>query len=78
MLFRSGVTGLSGKGYRARSVEERLIGKAGSEAELNDAASVVADGVQANADIHASSAYRSQLARVATVQALRASLLKAG
>lgn len=75
---RIGVTGLSGKGYRAHGVEERLIGKAGSEAELLDAASVVANGVQASADIHASAVYRSQLARVATVRALRASLLKAG
>jgi aerobic carbon-monoxide dehydrogenase medium subunit len=74
---RVGVTGLSGKGYRARGVELLLIGNAGSQAGLKDAASVVADGVEANADIHASAAYRSHLARVATVRAIRASLLNA-
>ena len=74
---RVGVTGVSGKGYRARGVEDRLIGKAGSEADLHDAAVVVVTGVQVNADLHASANYRSQLARVATIRALRASLLKA-
>lgn len=71
---RVGVTGLSGKGYRARAVEERLIGGAASDVEIKEAASVVAAGVEASADIHASAVYRSQLARVATVRAIRASL----
>ena len=71
---RIGVTGLSGKGYRARGVEDRLMGQAASDVEIRDAASVVADGVQASADIHASAAYRSHLARVATVRAIQASL----
>ena len=72
---RVGVTGLSGKGFRARAVEERLIGIEGSEAGLKDAASVVADGVEASPDIHASAAYRSHLTRVATVRAIQGSLL---
>lgn len=72
---RIGVTGLSGKGYRARAVEERLVGSDASEAALRDAASVVADGVEASQDIHASAAYRSNLTRVATVRAIQASLL---
>mgnify|MGYP000110482996 CR=1 FL=1 len=71
---RVGVTGLSGKGYRARAVEERLIGGAASDVEIKEAASVVAAGVEASADIHASAVYRAQLARVATVRAIRASL----
>jgi len=71
---RVGVTGLSGKGYRARAVEERLIGGAASDVEIKEAASVVAAGVEASADIHASAVYRSQLARVATVRAIQASL----
>lgn len=75
---RVGVTGLSGKGYRARAVEERLIGNDGTEASVKVAASLVADGIEASADIHASAAYRSHLARVATVRAIHASLLNAG
>lgn len=71
---RVGVTGLSGKGYRARAVEERLIGGAASDVEIKEAASVVAAGVEASADIHASAVYRAQLARVATVRAIQASL----
>jgi carbon-monoxide dehydrogenase medium subunit len=74
---RIGVTGLSGKGYLARAVEERLIGKSASEAEIKDAASVVADGVEASADIHASAVYRAHLTRVATVRAIQASLTNA-
>jgi carbon-monoxide dehydrogenase medium subunit len=76
-FVRIGVTGLSGKGFRARNVEQILIGVVGSEPELSGAASVLTFGIVANADIHASAAYRSHLARVAAVRALRASLLNA-
>lgn len=68
---RVGVTGLSGKGYRARNVEERLVGLEGTEAELTAAAAAVTDGIEASADIHASATYRAHLARVATVRALK-------
>ena len=74
---RVGVTGLSGKGYRARAVEDLLVGTAGAEADLKNAAAVVAEGIEASADIHASAAYRAHLARISTERALRASLLKA-
>jgi len=71
---RLGVTGLSGKGYRAREVEARLIGKAGAEAEVKDAAAATADGVEASSDIHASAAYRSHLACVAAARSILRSL----
>ncbi len=74
---RVGVTGLSGKGYRARAVEERVMGSSGSDAELAAAAVVAAGGVEASADIHASAVYRSHLARIATARALTASLCAA-
>jgi carbon-monoxide dehydrogenase medium subunit len=74
---RIGVTGLSGKGYRARNVEDRLTGSAGAEADITAAAQVVADGVEANTDIHASANYRAHLARVATARAIRSALAKA-
>ena len=74
---RVGVTGLSGKGYRARAVEDLLVGTVGAEEDLKNAAAVVAEGIEASADIHASAAYRAHLARISTERALRASLLKA-
>ncbi len=77
-FVRVGVTGLSGKGYRARGVEERLLGTAGSEQDCKHSAEVVAEGIEASADLHASAAYRTHLARVATERAIRAGLTKAG
>lgn len=77
VFARIGITGLAGKGYRAGAVEARLLGKAGSESEVKEAAAVVADGVDAMTDIHASAPYRSQLARVATARAVMAALAKA-
>jgi carbon-monoxide dehydrogenase medium subunit len=74
---RIGITGLSGKGFRAQGVEARLQGKAGTESEVKDAASVAADGVEAMSDIHASAAYRANLARVATARAILAALARA-
>jgi carbon-monoxide dehydrogenase medium subunit len=74
---RIGVTGLTGKAYRATNVEERLIGTSASDAEVREAASVVADGVIPSADIHCSAPYRAQLARVATARAIRSALAKA-
>ncbi|MBL8233204.1 MAG: xanthine dehydrogenase family protein subunit M [Bryobacterales bacterium] len=74
---RIGVTGVSGKGYRARNVEERLVGSQGSEAEIEAAAQLAAEGVEVNADIHASAKYRAHLARVATARAIRSALARA-
>jgi carbon-monoxide dehydrogenase medium subunit len=67
---RVGVTGLSGKPYRATNVEQALEGTAGSPADIQKAAALVADGVDANSDLHASANYRKHLARVYTMRAL--------
>lgn len=77
VFARVGVTGLSGKGYRAQNVEDRLTGSIGSESDIVAAAQLVADGVESNADIHASAAYRAHLARVAAARAIRSALVKA-
>jgi aerobic carbon-monoxide dehydrogenase medium subunit len=69
---RVGVTGLSGKPYRASNVEQALEGTAGSPADIQKAAALVADGVDANSDLHASADYRKHLARVYTMRALAA------
>jgi carbon-monoxide dehydrogenase medium subunit len=65
-IVRVGVTGLASKAYRATNVEQIY-------AETRDAAkaaAVVADGVDANSDIHASADYRKHLARIYTQRAL--------
>jgi carbon-monoxide dehydrogenase medium subunit len=61
-LARIGVTGLSGNSYRAIEAERALEGKAGSEAEIADAARLVGAGVEAGSDLHASAQYRLHLA----------------
>ncbi|MBM3810741.1 MAG: xanthine dehydrogenase family protein subunit M [Acidimicrobiia bacterium] len=74
---RIGVTGLSSCAFRAAAVEKLLEGTSGSEEEIGKAAAVVADGVDANSDIHASSNYRSQMARVYTARAIQAAVSRA-
>ena len=69
-MARVGVTGLSGKPYRATSVEKALEGTAGSPSDLQKASALVADGVDANSDLHASAEYRRHLAQVYTLRAL--------
>jgi len=67
---RVGVTGLAGKPYRANNVEQALEGTPGSPADIQKAAALVADGVDANSDLHASAHYRKHLAGVYTMRAL--------
>ncbi len=69
-LARVGVTGLAGKPYRAIAVEKALEGTAGSPTDIQKASALVADGVDANSDLHASAEYRKHLARVYTMRAL--------
>ncbi len=70
-MARVGVTGLAARAYRAENVEKLLEGTAGSDDEVRRAAAVVAEGVDANSDIHASGDYRAQIARVYTERAIR-------
>jgi carbon-monoxide dehydrogenase medium subunit len=73
-MARVGVTGLAGMAFRASGVEKLLEGTGGSAGDIRQAAAVVADGVDANTDLHASADYRRHLARVATERALTAAL----
>lgn len=68
-MARVGVTGLSPKPYRALNVEAALEGKAGSVEDIQQASAIIADGVEANRDIHASADYRKHLARVYAMRA---------
>jgi carbon-monoxide dehydrogenase medium subunit len=72
-----GITGLAGKAFRATEVEKLLAGTAGSAADVQKAAAVAAEGVDANTDLHASAAYRRQMAKVYTARALTQALARA-
>ncbi len=69
-MARVGVTGLSGKPFRATAVEKALEGTAGSPSDIQKASAQVASGVDANSDLHASADYRKHLAQVYAMRAL--------
>ncbi|MCW5979000.1 MAG: xanthine dehydrogenase family protein subunit M [Bryobacteraceae bacterium] len=73
-MVRLGITGLASKGFRARNVEAMLEGQELSEPAIRKAAAAVADGVEANSDLHASAEYRKQMAAVYARRALLAAL----
>ena len=73
-LARIGVTGLSNRAFRAAAAEKFLEGKAGTGAEVQAAAALVAQGIEANSDLHASAEYRAHLAAVSAAKALAAAL----
>ena len=65
-----GVTGVSDVPYRASEVESALAGRALTADNIAAAAEKAADGVDILEDIHASEAYRSNLAKVYTRRAI--------
>jgi carbon-monoxide dehydrogenase medium subunit len=67
---RVGVTGLAGKPYRALNVEQALESTPGSPTDIQKAAALVAESVEANSDLHASAHYRKHLASIYTMRAL--------
>lgn len=67
---RLGVTGLSNHAYRATAVEKALE----ENGDVQHAAALVADGVDANSDLHASAEYRRHLAVVHTARAIMVAL----
>jgi carbon-monoxide dehydrogenase medium subunit len=73
-MARIGVTGLSNCSYRATAVEKALEGKTGSAGEIQNAAALVAEGVDANSDLHGSAEYRKHLAVVHTARAILSAL----
>jgi aerobic carbon-monoxide dehydrogenase medium subunit len=76
-FIRVGITGLAGKAFRATNVEKLFEGTAGSSADIQKAAAVVADGVDANSDLFASADYRRQMAKVYTARALTQAVSRA-
>ena len=67
-----GVTGLTDKPYRARTVEARLSGHPLTDDSIGAAAQDIAEGLEAAGNIHASPAFRLHLARVYLSRAIRA------
>ena len=67
-----GITGVSDAPYRASGVESALTGAALTADNIAAAAARAADGISALEDIHASQAYRQNLAQVYTRRAIEA------
>ena len=66
-LVRIGVTGLAAKAYRAHAAEDAYT----ATRDPAKSAAVIAEGVDANSDLHASATYRKHLAQVYAQRALK-------
>ena len=71
---RVALTGVGDHPYRAKSVEDALVGSDGSPESVAAAAEHAADGQSVNGDIHADREYRSRMAVVYTRRAIEAAL----
>jgi aerobic carbon-monoxide dehydrogenase medium subunit len=74
---RVAVTGVGPKAYRATGVEDALRGQSVSAEAVEQAAQHAADGIDALGDIHASTEYRSHLARVFAKRAINEAIARA-
>ena len=72
-----GITGVSGKAYRATAVEKALTGQALDEGTVAKAAAHAADGIEAQGDLYASEQFRKHLASVYTKRAVLAAASRA-
>lgn len=72
-----GITGVSPKAYRASKVEATLKGASLDAKTLAAASAHATDGIDVNADLYASSEYRTQLATVYTRRALETAIGRA-
>jgi carbon-monoxide dehydrogenase medium subunit len=73
-FVRIGVTGLSNHAYRATAAEKALEGKPAAPNDIQNAAALVAQGIDANSDLHASADYRKHLAVVHAARALKTAI----
>ena len=71
---RVALTGVGDVPYRAKAVEEALLGTDGSAAAVSGAADHAADGQTVNGDIHADREYRTRMAAVYTRRAIEGAL----
>ena len=70
------LTGVGDAPYRARAVEEALIGNEGNAEAIAAAAAHATDGVTVAGDIHADSEYRAAMAVTYTKRAITAALVR--
>ena len=76
-FLRVGITGVGPTAYRARPTEDSLLGTAASDQDIQNAAALVADGIDVASDLNASSEFRRHLAAVHTARAIRSALAEA-
>ncbi len=72
-----GITGVAAKPYRAAAVESALRGHSPTARRIAEAAAHAAEGVEVNADLYASSEYRTHLAAVYARRALEQAVERA-
>jgi len=72
-----GVTGLSEKPFRPRTVEERLRGNKLTPKVIEESAPHVTEGIDPMEDLHASAKFRAHLAQVYTSRALQEAVKRA-
>ena len=72
------LTGVGDAPYRARAVEEALLGNEGTAESIAAAAAHATDGVTVSGDIHADVEYRTAMAAVYTRRAIEAALDRLG
>jgi carbon-monoxide dehydrogenase medium subunit len=75
---RVGVTGVASVPYRARKVEERLRGRAPAARDIAEASAAAAEDVDPPSDLHASAAYRKEMAAIFTRRSLEKAVQRAG
>ncbi len=75
-VARIGVTGLSNCSYRATAAEKAIEGTTGSAREIQNAAALIAESVDANSDLHASAEYRRHVAGIYAARALTIALAR--
>jgi carbon-monoxide dehydrogenase medium subunit len=73
-FVRVGITGVGDVAYRAKAVEDILIGTMCDQSDIRGAAGHAADGQMVGSDIHADRTYRTAMAAVYTRRALEAAL----
>jgi carbon-monoxide dehydrogenase medium subunit len=71
---RVGITGVADVAYRAKAVEDALLGSDGSASAIAAAAEKATEGQTVNSDIHADAEYRGAMATVFTRRALEAAI----
>ena len=75
---RVGITGVGPVPYRARRVEEGLLGKAPAAREIQEASMLAAGRMEPLSDLHASAEYRREMAAVFTRRSLEKAAERAG